>query len=341
MKYQALMLLTLGIGVLAVLVLLIGPEEILNALGMANPWYVVLAFLIQFLLFGLWTERWSINIQVVDIKIKKLALLPMLLVGMVVNNITPSGRGGGEPVRAYILGKYTKCPMENSFATVIADKGLDTFPLFLLAVITIIYAVLYLQLSTLTIYALILSVAVLLVLFIIGFYMSIDQKMGEKVTRWVVNVIKRFSKKDHSKLEKRALNALNGFQNSIRTLIKNRKILLYALPLSFLIWFVEIIRVYIIFMAFNTPISLEAIAVVFLISTLIGIVPLLPGGLGAVDGMMILLFSIAGVPPSVSAAATIIERLISFWMPSFLGILMLPYFGSGVMDQISKNLGRD
>jgi len=123
---------------------------------------------------------------------------------------------------------------------------------------------------------------------------------------------KKISKKDHSKLEKRALNALNGFQNSIRTLIRNRKILLYALPLSFLIWFVEIIRVYIIFMAFNTPISLEAIAVVFLISTLIGIVPLLPGGLGAVDGMMILLFSIAGVPPSVSAAATIIERLISF-----------------------------
>lgn len=336
MKYQALILLALGIGVLAVLVLFIGPEEILNALEMANPWYVVLAFLIQFLLFGFWTERWSINIQVVDIKIKKLALLPMLLVGMAVNNITPSGRGGGEPVRAYILGKYTKCPMESSFATVIADKGMDTFPLLLLAVITIIYAVLYLQLSTLTVYALILSVIVLLVLFIIGFYMSINQKMGEKVTRWLVKVIKRFSKKEHSKLEKKALTILHGFQNSIRTLVKNRKVLFYALPLSFLIWFVEIIRVYIIFLAFNTPVSLELIAVIFVIATLIGIVPLLPGGVGAVDGMMILLFSIAGVPPFVSAAATIIERLISFWMPSFLGILMLPYFGSGVMDQISK-----
>lgn len=336
MKYQTLILLALGIGVMAVLVLFIGPEEILNALEMANPWYVVLAFLIQFLLFGLWTERWSINIRVVNIKIKKLTLLPILLVGMAVNNITPSARGGGEPLKGYILGKHAKCPMESSFATVIADKGLDTFPLFLLAIVTIIYAVLYLHLDQFMVNTLIFSLIMLFVLLIIALYMCLNRKIGEKITRWIVKVIRRFSKKDHSKLEEKALNALLGFQNSIRTLLNNRRIFFYALPLSFLIWFVEIIRVYIVFLAFNVPVSLELIAVVFVIATLIGLVPLLPGGVGAVDGMMIILFSAAGIPPSISAAATIIERLISFWMPSFLGILMLPYFGSGVMDKIKK-----
>lgn len=339
MKHRVLVLLALGIAVLAVLVLFIGPEEILGALELANPWYVILAFLVQFLLFGMWTERWFINVRVVDIKkIKRISLLPMLLVGMAINNITPSARGGGEPVRAYILGKYTKCPMESSFATVIADKGLDTLPLFLLAVITIIYAILYLPLSTLTVYALIFAVIVLLALFILGLYMSVNTEMGEKITRWLVNVIKRFSKKDHSKLEDKALNALHGFQNSIKTLIKNRKVLFYALPLSFLIWFMEIIRLYIVFLAFNTPVSLELMAVVFVIATLIGMVPLLPGGVGAVDGMMILIFSLAGIPPSVSAAATIVERLISFWLPSFLGIAVMPYYGSGVMDQVSGKI---
>jgi len=29
----------------------------------------------------------------------------MLMVGLAVNNITPSARGGGEPVRAYMLSK--------------------------------------------------------------------------------------------------------------------------------------------------------------------------------------------------------------------------------------------
>lgn len=335
MKHKTLIMLLVGIGILALMVLLIGPAKIAEAVEMANPWYVALAFIIQFILYGLWTERWSINIQAVGISIRKIHLIPMLLVGMAVNNITPSARGGGEPIRAYILGKYTNSPMETSFATVIADKGLDTFPLFLLAVLTIIYAVLYLKLSFLVIFSLVISLIVLVIVFIIALYMSINQNIGEKITRWLIRVFKRFSKKDHSKLERNALIALTGFQSSIKTLLKNRKVLFYALPLSFFIWFVEIIRLYIVFLAFNTPISLELIAAVFVIATLIGLIPLIPGGVGAVDGMMIVLFSIAGVPPSVSAAATIVERLISFWLTSFLGIAMIPYFGSGVMDRIS------
>jgi hypothetical protein len=112
-------------------------------------------------------------------------------------------------------------------------------------------------------------------------------------------------------------------------------VLLYALPLSFLIWFIEIIRLYIIFLAFNTHVSLLIIASVFVISALIALIPLLPGGVGAVDGMMIIIFSIAGVPPSISAAATIIERLISFWMTSFIGVGLIPYYGSAVFDKLS------
>jgi uncharacterized protein (TIRG00374 family) len=82
----------------------------------------------------------------------------------------------------------------------------------------------------------------------------------------------------------------------------------------------------------------EIIGVVFVISTLIGMIPLLPGGLGAVDGMMILLYSYAGIPPSVSAAATIVERLISFWMTTILGVAVLPYFGADAVEKLSKKL---
>ena len=338
MKYHALILFAVGLGILIVLVLFIGPENILKALEMANPWYIILALIIQFFLFALWTERWAINIRAVGIPIKKLSLIPMLLAGMAVNNMTPSARGGGEPVRAYILSKYTKCPLENSFATVVADRGLDTFPLFVLAVITIIYAFLYLKLSFILLFSLTASLVLLLLLFSFSLYISINQKMGEKVTLWGLNIFKRLTKRKHNKIERNALNALNGFQGNIRILIKNSKVLFYALPLSFLIWLVEIIRLYIIFLAFNYPVSLGLIAAIFVIAALIGLVPLLPGGLGAVDGMMILLFSIAGVPPSISAAATIIERLISFWLPSFLGILVLPYFGPDIFDQLSGKL---
>jgi hypothetical protein len=64
----------------------------------------------------------------------------------------------------------------------------------------------------------------------------------------------------------------------------------------------------------------------------------LPGGVGAVDGVMIIIFSISGVPPSISAAATIIERLISFWLTSFIGVALIPYYGSAVLDKLSGKI---
>ncbi|MGB9936606.1 MAG: UPF0104 family protein [Methanobacterium sp.] len=336
MKYKALILLAIGIAILVGMILFIGPGNIESAIQLANPFYLVLAVIIQFLIYGLWTWRWSINIKSVGISIKKIHIFPMLMVGLAVNNLTPSARGGGEPIRGYILSKYSKSTFEKAFATVIADRGLDTFPFMVLAVITIIAAVFYLNLPDYAVYTLILAVLVLVTIFIIALYMSFNLEFGRKVSLWIVGLIKRFSKKDRSKLEETALTAIHGFQNSMRTMIKDRDVLLYGLPISFLIWIFEIIRLYIVFSAFNVDVSLLVIAEVFIISTLIGLLPLLPGGLGAVDGIMIVLFSAAGIPPSISAAATIVERLISFWMTSIIGVALLPYFGTSVVEKITK-----
>jgi conserved hypothetical protein len=334
MKHSTLILALAGFGILIVMILVIGPGKIISAVELADPWYLALAVLIQFAIYGLWTQRWAINVNSVGIKIKKVHLLPMLMVGMAINNITPSARGGGEPIRGYILSKYSETSFEKSFATVIADRGLDTFPFMVLAVLTIISLVLFMNLSDLVIIGLITAVIALLILFIIALYMSLNKEFGKKATLWIVRVIKRFSKKEHSKLEDEALKVIHGFQNSMRTMVKDRNVLMYGLPISFILWIMEILRVYIVFSSFHVEVSVIVIAEVFIISTLIGMIPLLPGGLGAVDGIMIILFSAAGVPPSISAAATIVERLISFWMTTVIGIAVLPYFGTGVIEKI-------
>jgi glycosyltransferase 2 family protein len=338
MKYKPLILLAIGIGILVVMILFIGPGQIENALKMANIWYVVLAIIIQFAIYGLWTYRWSITTNSVDISVKKLHLFPMLMVGLAVNNLTPSARGGGEPVRAYILSKYSRAPLENSFATVIADRGLDMFPFILLAILTIVSLVLFFNLSQWIVVALISAVILIIIIFFMALYMSFNKKFAEKVSRRILGIIKRFSKRRHSKIENKVLDAIGGFQDSMKAMIRDKKVLMYGIPLSFLIWFFEILRVYIVFSAFNVEVSLIIIAEVFIIASLIGMIPLLPGGLGAVDGMMIVFYSFAGIPPSISAGATVVERLISFWMTSIIGVAMLPYFGSTVVEKISKKL---
>jgi len=138
----------------------------------------------------------------------------------------------------------------------VADRGLDTFPFIVLAVITIVAAFFYLNLPDHTVYTIIIAVVVLLAVFLIAIYTSFNIEFGRKVSLWLVNIIKMFSKRDRSKLEENTQKAVRGFQKSMRTMVKDRSVMAYGTPFSFLIWILEIIRVYAIFSAFSVDVSL-------------------------------------------------------------------------------------
>lgn len=96
----------------------------------------------QIFTYLLYTWRWKIVNSIADINVSFKNLFSIVMVGLAVNNITPSGRGVGEPVRAYILAKEHGYELRDTFATVVADRLLDTFPFIILSIITIIAAVL-------------------------------------------------------------------------------------------------------------------------------------------------------------------------------------------------------
>jgi uncharacterized protein (TIRG00374 family) len=116
--------------------------------------------------------------------------------------------------------------------------------------------------------------------------------------------------------------------------MEDKKVLLEATIISFIVWFLELFRVYLVFLAFGVNVSLGMIASVFLVSCLIGVIPALPGGLGSIDGVMILLYSMAGISASISTAATLVERMISLWMVIVIGVILLPFYGSSVLEHL-------
>ena len=87
--------------------------------------------------------------------------------------------------------------------------------------------------------------------------------------------------------------------------------------------------------------NLIVIAEVSIVASLVGMIPLLPGGLGAVDGLMALLYSKSGIALSLTAPITLIERLISFWMATIIGLLLIPHYGASVLDKISVGSSAD
>ncbi len=335
MDKKTLFFLGLSIVILAVMLYLVGIDQVIEALKLAKLEFIGIAIALQIFTYYLYTLRWKIlnNLADMDVGIKK--LLPMVLVGLAVNNITPSGRGGGEPVRAYILAKENNYPMQETFATVVADRALDTFPFVLLAVLTIIGMALYFDFDLWLLILMILAVTAIVIILILLIYMSINPNFGKRVDGWIIGLVRRFYKKNSEELEDKIHNVISGFQDTMKLVIYNKKVMYYALPLSFIIWIFEILRVYFVFLAFGAHVNPVVIGEVFILACLAGMIPLLPGGLGAVDGIMIIFYSAAGITASISAAATVIERLISFWMATILGLVILPYYGSSVLDKIS------
>ena len=333
-------ILLLGVSIIILLVMLwfVGIDKVIGALAIANVGIIALAIATQVFTYFLYTLRWQILNKLADMDVGIKKLLPMVLVGLAVNNITPSGRGGGEPVRAYILSQQNKeYHFEESLATVVADRALDTFPFVVLAAITISSMALFFNFDTWLLVVMVLAVIAIIAVLIILIYMCINPGFGKRVDGWIIGLVRRFYKKNSEKLENQIHEAIIGFQNTMKLLISNKKGLFYTLTLSFIIWFFEILRVYLVFLAFGANVNLIVIGEVFIVASLVGMIPLLPGGLGAVDGLMILFYSAAGIPSSVSAAATVIERLISFWMATIIGMVILPYYGSSVLDKISSN----
>ena len=321
--------------ILIVMFHFIGIENVIGALKTANLSLIAIAILIQIGTYFLYTIRWKLINDSVNIKVSLRSLFPMVMVGLAVNNITPSGRGGGEPVRAYILSKEEGYDLKDTFAGVVADRVLDTFPFIVLAAITIVAMLFYFEIPTWLVALLVLSVIGILVVLGILIYLCINQSFGNRLEKFIFRIVNRVYKKGSEDLEKKIHDNIFGFQETMSMLILNKKLLYYTVPLSFLIWIFEILRVYVVFLAFGASLNVIVIGEVFIIASLVGMIPLLPGGLGAIDGVMISFYSKAGISLSLAAPVTLIERLISFWMATIIGLVILPHYGSSVLEKIS------
>ena len=338
---KVLIFLIVGLGIMGVMLYYIGIGEVIDALKVSNLWLVLLAVLLQIFTYFLYTLRWHIINKTADMSLGIRKLLPMVLVSLAVNNITPSGRGGGEPVRAYLLSREGHYRFGDTFATVIADRALDTFPFVILAILTIIGIIFSFSLDLSMLVFLIICVSLITAGVILLLYVCINEAFGVKLTGWILRIVRRFYKKFNEDTEKRIVDAVISFQARMNALLRDKTILYYALPLSFIIWIFEILRVYVVFLAFGARVGPVLIGEVFILASFVGMVPLLPGGIGAIEGMMILFYSHAGITSTISAAATVVERLISYWMTTFIGMIFLLKYGTNILDKSFELAGSE
>lgn len=75
--------------------------------------------------------------------------------------------------------------------------------------------------------------------------------------------------------------------------------------------------------AFTPNASIAAISLVYLAAAVVGQAAPTPGGLGAVEAAMAAGLTAAGIDPGIAISATLIFRLLTFWLPTIPGWLAL------------------
>jgi glycosyltransferase 2 family protein len=317
---------------------LAGLDDIIKVLETTNPWLLALNFALEALILILWTLRWKMILDLVDDAPRFRSLLLMLTASLFGNNITP-GAAGGEPLRAYILREIKGTPFEIGFASSTADRVFEFLPFVL---ISILAAFLILSWNI----ALWIRLGITIIIFLIVIFFSvvvyaganqhIAQRLALSVAKSVFPLALRLTRRDmhFSEIRDQIIFYVHRFTTGFGMALKDRQVLVVGIVLSFGMWALDMVRLYVCFLAVGVQVPIIPLVVIYTVGILIQLLPLIPGSLGIREAILVGLFAVAGITADYVMAASIIDRLASYIAPTLIGAFAAFYYGK---IMVSKN----
>jgi uncharacterized protein (TIRG00374 family) len=306
--------------------------QMFEAVKSANRLLIASAIAIYFLSVGLWATRWQAALSFINCRISFGARYLMLCATIFLNNITPGLRVGGDPFgRAYMMHRLENTSYSSGMASIVGEHALTP-----LVVVSFLMAGLILRFGEG-------SVQLTLILAVVWALVALGAVFGPRfffkkriafkgVSSITSRVLGWFGRRGKVRETIKGIEAF--YSNSYATIDKLKKVLVIG-GLALLIMALDVFRLYTIFLAlgyhpFNVLGYHSSIAMLLVASSLpaiVGIIPFLPGGLVLVEGSLISILALFGVPLNLAMAATVIERGISFVLSTIVGAGVFSYLG--------------
>jgi uncharacterized membrane protein YbhN (UPF0104 family) len=274
--------------------------ESLGILSETRICYFILAFLAYLLSVYLFAVRWQRVLNSINYDLKATDLVPIVSRGIFANNLTPASRAGDEPLRIFWVSKRFGISYTNAFRSILFERLVEAIPICVL-LIYVLYSFPSLEIKYLPVRnSLTLNSTYLVLLGLIAAGLAV----------WFFR----------SKLS----SPLNRVKKHWRRLHKS---FIAVLLLSSAVWVLDIVRLKLIALALNLPLSLHLIATVSILYLVLGSLPITPGGLGIVEGGLISILLYFGLPLASASSFVFLERFISFGLSSVIGFFYLFYYG--------------
>ena len=318
------------------LVLFVDISEMIIVIQSANMLIYSLAASSLILATFLFALTWHYLLLPLSVKIPLRKTFAYVWIGVFTDLLIPAESLSGEIAKTYMMSREPNVNSGKVIASLVSQRILGTIVttaiLFtgFIALLTLNFSI-----SSLMVQILVLMTAVSAVAFGFLVMVCVKQKWTERLVIAVVRFAERLSR-GRFKLEQlrdRITDALRVFYESLRIFGSNPIKLLPAIIFNVLSWLFSIAIVFLVFASIgylepNISILLLEVAVVYTLLVAIKSIPIgVPAEVGLPDIAMATLFILFGIPPDVSAAATILTRMLTVWLSFFIGFVAVQWFG--------------
>ena len=324
---RAVVLAVIAIVLMAVAGWLLSREnfyQMFVAIKAANHAFVALAIAIYFLSIGVWAGRWQSALSFINYRVGFGARYLMLCATIFLNNITPGARVGGDPFgRVYMAHRLENVSYSSGMASAIGEHALTPLVIvsFLMAGLLLRFGTGSVELSVILIVVWVLA-ALGIVFFPRLFFRKKIAFRG--INGITTRVLGWFGRRGTAQ---EIIDGVEAFYSSSYATVDRWKKVLVIGTWTLLIGALDIFRIYTIFLALGYQPQISMLLLASSVPTIVGLIPFLPGGLVLVEGSLLSVFALFGVPLNLAMAATLIERGISFILSTIAGAVVFSYLG--------------
>ncbi len=298
---------------------LVDTEQTLELIGGAEYALLGLALVLEVVALLGYANLTRFVLRVLDIRMRLYEVLSVTIGSLAVSHLLSAGGVGGWVVTYNAL-RRREVPHGLVFVAIAAQQFFNYIVLWGLFAVALVYLIVARGQSVAGYLAAILLIGLLLWLTAYGIYLYNHRtKMRRRVAQ-LAHLVNSVTRRETVK-EEHIDDWLDHLFAGMRRMTSHpgafRRTFVYACGY----WFFDLLCLYVTFLAFDYRISVVYLVLGYIVAYAVGTLAPTPGGLGAVEGLMIALFVGFGVPSAIAVAVVLVYRLINFWLPIPPGLI--------------------
>lgn len=300
-------------------------ETLVHTLSSGRWQWIAVAALLQVIYYYFYTLIYTTSFDTVDVKSSTWTLMPIVFASLFVNATAPAAGAAGVALFVDEAGRRGQSKTRAAMATVlvlVADLG--TFVVILLAGMAILWAQqkLFWYEATAAL-LLLLYIGSMVVMLTIGLWRPV---WLHQVLSWIQAVINRVGGWfQHPELLVEEWSNRNAAEltEAAYLIAHNRGKMARTLIVALISHIANLLCLHAVFMAFNQTVGLSALVAGYAMNILFWFVSPTPGGAGVVESLLPVIYVSLGIPASEATVIGLAFRGLIFWIPLFIGFLLL------------------